>query len=369
MKKLCCIFNIPSLYREAIYKEIDMHYDCEWYFEKENIDIALFDITQLRNATLLEHKSLCGRFYRMKGLLRAIWKKKDFDAYIMIGTPMCISLWGVCILLNLFRPKKKIYFWTHGWYGKESWIESIIKNLFLKLADELFLYGNHSKRLLHDKGYSEDIMHVIHNSLSYDVQLMLRNNAHSNDIYKSHFGNEYPILIFIGRLTAVKKLDILIDTLSLLKLKGRLYNLVLVGDGAEKENLIRMVNDLNLNSQVWFYGACYDENTNAELIYNADLCVSPGNIGLTAMHVMMFGCPAITHNDFAYQMPEFESIKPYETGNFFVKDSSSSLMEIIEHWFTINGSRREDIRKACFDEIDHYWNPTYQMNIIKQVIG
>lgn len=37
--KLCCIFNIPSLYREKIYKEIDKEYDCEWYFEEEDNDI------------------------------------------------------------------------------------------------------------------------------------------------------------------------------------------------------------------------------------------------------------------------------------------------------------------------------------------
>ena len=60
-------------------------------------------------------------------------------------------------------------------------------------------------------------------------------------------------------------------------------------------------------------GECYSEETNAKLIYNADLCVAPGNIGLTAIHVMMFGCPAITHNDFKWQMPEFEAIKSMET--------------------------------------------------------
>lgn len=369
MKKLCCVFNIPSLYREAIYMEIDKQYDCEWYFENENIDIALFDLSKLRNATLLEHKAFYGRFYRMKGLVKTLLKKNHFDAYLMIGNPMCISIWLLCLILKVLKPKKKIYFWTHGWYGKESRFEAIVKGLFLKLADEIFLYGNYSKNLLLDKGYSSDTLHVIHNSLSYDVQLELRSFVHSSDIFKSHFGNNNPVLIFIGRLTSVKRLDILIDTLKLLKQKGSFYNLVLIGDGKEKQNLMKMVNNLQLTSQVWFYGSCYDEEVNAELIYNADLCVSPGNIGLTAMHVMMFGCPAITHNDFAYQMPEFESIKPLKTGNFFVRDSHNSLMDTIEQWFNLNGSRRDYVRKMCFDEIDNYWTPSYQIRIIKQVLG
>ena len=31
--KLCCIFNIPSLYREKIYKEIDKEYDCAFHVQ------------------------------------------------------------------------------------------------------------------------------------------------------------------------------------------------------------------------------------------------------------------------------------------------------------------------------------------------
>ena len=79
---------------------------------------------------------------------------------------------------------------------------------------------------------------------------------------------------------------------------------------------------------------CFDEKINAELIYNADLCVAPGNIGLTAMHVLMFGCPAISHNNFKWQMPEFESIIPGHTGDFFEYDNVEDLARSISQWFT-----------------------------------
>lgn len=80
-----------------------------------------------------------------------------------------------------------------------------------------------------------------------------------------------------------------------------------------------------VDKNVWFYGSCYDEQTNAELIYNADMCVAPGNVGLTAIHAMTFGCPVITHSDFKWQMPEFEAIHPGKTGDF-----SSVIM--FQHW-------------------------------------
>ena len=52
----------------------------------------------------------------------------------------------------------------------------------------------------------------------------------------------------------------------------------------------------------------YDENEIGDLIYNADLCVSPGNVGLTAIHTLTYGTPVLSHANFPNQMPEFEAI-------------------------------------------------------------
>ena len=369
MEKVCCIFNIPSLYREAIYLEIDRLYDCEWFFENEIIDIALFDTNQLKSVHFLEHGHFMGRLYRMKGLVKAVWERREIDSLLMLGAPMCVSVWVLCILLKVFRPQKKIYFWTHGWYGKETFLERIIKKRFLKLADELFLYGNYAKSLLIQQGFQPEKLHVIHNSLSYDVQLILREQMQPSHLYFDHFSNVNPTILFIGRLTTVKNLDLLLESLSYLNQDGEKFNLVFVGEGSEKASLMQKTLDLGLTEQVWFYGACYDETTNAELIYNADLCVAPGNIGLTAIHVLMFGCPAITHNDFRFQMPEFEAIKPYKTGLFFERGDATALAKAIKEWFRINGSLREEIREFCYDEIDRLWNPHFQMSVLKQVLG
>ena len=235
MKKLCCVFNIPSLYREAIYLSIDQEYDCEWFFEKEDVDVALFDTGELKSVHMLEHTGVLGRAYRMKGLTGMLWKRNDFDAYVMVGAPMCISVWIICILLKLFHPKKKVLFWTHGWYGKESCSERIIKKAFLRMADELLLYGNYAKGLLVKQGFNSEKIHVIHNSLSYDVQLALRHQMVATDIYEKRFGNNEPILLFIGRLTLVKKLDMLVDAVRVLNIKGKKYNLVFVGNGSERD--------------------------------------------------------------------------------------------------------------------------------------
>lgn len=184
--------------------------------------------------------------------------------------------------------------------------------------------------------------------------------------FAAFLGNDNPNLIFIGRLTAVKRLDLLIEALAMLKEQGKMFNLTLIGDGTERQSLQQLAKVKEVESQVWFYGACYDERTNAELIYNADLCVSPGNVGLTAMHVMMFGTPVVTHNNFSHQMPEFESIHSGITGGFFVQNDVDSLVDCILKWFETHKGKRDEVRKACYKEIDTQWTPEFQMSVIRK---
>ena len=98
------------------------------------------------------------------------------------------------------------------------------------------------------------------------------------------------------------------------------------------------------------------------------MCVAPGNIGLTSIHALTFGCPAITHNDFHHQMPEFEAITEGKTGMFFERGNQESLTQTIERWFKQENYDREKIRLYCYKEIDNNWNPDYQMRVLKSVI-
>ncbi len=342
---------------------IDKNYECDWYIEDVDTGVKTFNGTELKSVYKLPVISI-SRFYWVKGLLKLL--KKDYDVYFMLGATSNVSLFVFSILKSILYPRKRIYLWTHGYYGKESWIEKFFwKRPMLKMTDGVFTYGDYARRLMIEDGFDKSRLFPIHNSLDYDEQLQIRKQIKVSNIYKDHFGNENPVIIFIGRLTVVKKLDMLIDALHKLRAKGESYNLVFVGDGVEGEKLKNLVEKYDLNKQVWFIGECYSEKTNAELIYNADLCVAPGNIGLTAMHVLMFGCPAISHNDFTMQMPEFESIKPGVTGDFFVYGNTESLALTISKWFEINQANRELIRENCYKEIDDNWNPYYQMKLIK----
>ena len=82
----------------------------------------------------------------------------------------------------------------------------------------------------------------------------------------------------------------------------------------------------------------------------------------------MFGCPAITNDDFDHQMPEFEAIQEGKSGAFFHAGDSSSLADTLHDWFVIHTNDREEVRQACYAEIDNKWNPHNQIRIIKGVL-
>lgn len=339
--------------------------DCDFFFGEspttvKQLDLGLFKTA--RRTPLIPIGD--GYWYRMPLVVR---ETKNYEIIIDDMGILCLSSWLLLLVSKIRR--QKVYLWSHGWYGREGIVKKWMKRAYSALASGMFIYGNYAKDLMIANGFNSNKLYVIHNSLDYDHQLEVRHKIKETNIFRDHFGNDNPVIIFIGRLTKVKKLDILLDAISILKGKGEFYNLLLVGEGETREELEYQVIENDLVTQTWFYGECYDEGVNAELIYNSSVCVAPGNVGLTAMHTMMFGCPVISHNDFKWQMPEFEAIKSGTTGDFFTKDNCNSLAETISGWFLAHQRNREDVRKACYQEIDSNWNPHRQIELIKTVIG
>ena len=213
-------------------------------------------------------------------------------------------------------------------------------------------------------GIEKNKLHVVYNSLDYEKMLYYRKKTSQNNIYINYFKNNNPVIVYMGRVQTVKKIDMILYALKYLKKKNENYNFVLIGSKEEDIDIDRILIEENLSDNVWLYGACYDESLISSLLYNANVCVSPGNVGLTAIHSLMYGCPVITNDDFSNQMPEFEAVVPNKTGLFFMKDNIEDLEEKI----SIICSSKNSFKEDCFKTIDEKYNPENQINIIKQVL-
>lgn len=363
--KIALIYNFAQHYRTNIFTLMDKAMDIDFYFGDHYLNVKKMDysllqhkVTEVKNIELGPLKWQCNT-------IRLAWA--DYDTFIVLGEPMCLSTWFILLISRVLG--KRIYFWTHGWYGREGWAKRLIKRIYFGMANGTMLYGEYARQLMIKQGFRAQKIAVIHNSLAYDTQIVLRNGLHDHHTFSNHFGNEYPTVVFVGRLTKEKKLHQLLQAQYICKENGHPFNVIFIGDGVMEKILKDFTQKQDLQNYVWFYGASYDEQELSQLLYDADLCVAPGNIGLTAIHAMSFGCPCISHNDFKWQMPEFEAIKENKSGTFFERDNVEDLARVIMQWFNMHRHDREQVRMACFKEIDENWNPHQQLEIIKNMIG
>lgn len=366
MSHKVCFFNQSSVhYRKNVFMLMDRELGINFFFgdSRKQGAIKELDTACLKNFKGYFHNIGFGPIYWQNEAIRLLWS--DYTDLFTTATHYCLSAWVILLFAPVFG--KRVYLWSHGAYGNERGIKKWLTIWKMKRATSSFLYGNYAKQILTKWGVPEEKLHVFYNSLSYDEQLELRKTIQPTSFYQEHFRNEYFNLIFIGRLTTVKKLDMILRAMSLLRNYGIYVNITFVGNGPKENELKALTREIGLEAVVWFHGSCYEEKQLANIIYNADLCVSPGDVGLTAMHAMTYGTPVISHNNICHQMPEFEAIEEGKTGSFFYENDVEDLAKCIQSWLT-NNMDREQIRQNCYDVIDNKYNPHFQVKMIKKVI-
>lgn len=307
-----------------------------------------------------------GPFLWQKGLIKEALNTKS-ATYIMLGQFNFLSTWVAVPILRLRGIK--VFFWSHGVYGNESFFKYIIRVNFYKLANHLLLYGHYSKKLLIRRGFSPNKIDVIYNSLDYKKHLKFRDEYL---LSKKNIDKLYnnPYICFIGRLTDIKRLDLLLHSLHQLKKKyNEIINCVIIGTGPAKNSLLKLAEELSIKDSIIFTGAMYEESKISNILYHSEICIAPGNVGLTAMHSLTYGTPVITHDEPKYQMPEFEAIKSGITGDFFKRNDLKDLTSKIHKWLSYSKNHREEIRTNCFKVIDEYYNPVTQASIIKDIVS
>lgn len=363
-KKICFLLNYGAHYRMPIYEAIGREFSCDFVFgSKAATDIKPLDYQKLTGFRRVARTLRLGKFYWLRGAVKLLCE--PYDYYVFTGDQFCLTYW--VMLLKAKVTRKKMVAWAHGWYGKESRLTRWMKGSFLRKFDELLIYNERSMALLEELGFDPARMHCIANSLDSDRQREIRERLTPRKIYREHFHNAAPTLIYCGRIQAVKRLDVLLDALVLQHRAGQTVNCVFVGKDVDGVHLDEMIKERGLEHQTWLYGPCYNEEELAELFYNASACVSPGNVGLTAIHALSYGCPVLTHDDLPWQMPEFEAIQPGVTGDFFRRDDAEDLCRCLTPWVVLTTEKRDEMRKAAYAEIDRKWNIHYQLQVLHEV--
>lgn len=313
---------------------------------------------EIKNIYLL-NKHLVYQFFVIPKVIFSSYEKAIF-----LGDSKVISTWISLIICKL--RKKESILWTHGIYGNESKLKLLIRRIFYKLADTLIVYERKGKNGLIRYGFSKDKIHVIFNSLNFNFQKQILQKLKEEKSPINFFSNnELPYLITVGRLTERKKISLLLDALSKINIKKKKCNLLIIGDGDDMKNLQNKAKEYK--GVVHFYGPCYDEKRLGQLLYHASVCVIPGDIGLSAIHSLTYGTPVITHNKFSTQGPEHEAIEVGISGDFYSFGEVDDLYSKIIFWLEKEREKKKYI-SICRKNIDRYYNPDYQVKVMKNII-
>ncbi len=366
--KVCCVFNYNPLYRYPIFSAIADNFDCDFYFGDTVFQpLKAFDATKLKG---FKH-FIYAKKIRLIGLvwhsyIRAIFDKK-YTHYILTGEARMLANW--LIILYARCTGRKVFVWTHGAKDcPKNWIKRLVMQAFYRPLSGILMYNRYNCQYMEALGCKKERLFVIHNSLDSAVQTKIYQSLAPSDIYQMHFGNSNPTLIYIGRIQRVKKVDMILEAMKLLEKQGKHVNLVVVGANVDDDSFEKRIEELKLSDRVWMYGPCFDEQTNSELIYNAAACVSPGNIGLTCIHVLSYGTPVITNDNFNTQMPEFEAVVEGKTGSFFRENDVEDLARKIDSWISITEQQRDECRSVARQTIEQEWSVDYQIKLLERVL-
>ena len=166
--------------------------------------------------------------------------------------------------------------------GGVSRLRLCMRRHFVERFDALVTYSRQGADEYAALGFARDRIFIAPNAVAHKPVQPLPERA-------LNFRNNTPNVVFVGRLQARKRVDVLLQACALLPANVQ-PALTIVGDGAERGRLEALAK--TVYPRVRFSGA--QHGTDLEKIYrDADLFVLPGTGGLAVQQAMSFGLPVI----------------------------------------------------------------------------
>lgn len=236
------------------------------------------------------------------------------DVLVVCGAPRNLST--LLLLMKARWLGAQTVWWGHYWSATSSRKLLGIRVRLMRLASALLFYTDREvERFKADGWRHPGPISALNNGINTDEISLLR-----KEYAKSERGNEF---LFIGRLTQKARLSLLLQALALMQTKG--VKVHIIGSGEEEDNLRALAASLGVETQLRWHGSLIDENAIARVANRCAAFVYPGQVGLSLIHAMGYGLPAIVHDQPMEHMPEIAAFRDGETGLTFKVGSEVSL--------------------------------------------
>lgn len=249
------------------------------------------------------------------------WLKIDLgDVVVLSGNPRYLST-----LILLLRAKIKgahVVWWGHYWSSTSKRWRQIFRLLLMTAADALLFYTDDEiSSYFNDPAVliKKKKVFSLNNGINIDPIIKYR-KKYSADSREN-------AMLFIGRITKKAKLELLLKAMS--KIGQGCPKLYVIGEGEKLGSSKKLSAELDLSDRVEWCGALKEESEISKVANKCRLFIYPGSVGLSLIHAMAYGLPAIVHDCKQLHMPEFSAFKNEITGNVFPYDDSIGLANTI----------------------------------------
>lgn len=207
------------------------------------------------------------------------------------------------------RKGIKVIYWGHGinLWTPEKTFKNLLFHYLHKKSDAIILYAPEQLKYIRPGHRSKT--HIALNTINFNSFPAIKE---SKEELRSRYGLTFEtIVLFCGRVTRDKRLDILIDIFA--RSGNTSTGLLIVGGGLPEE--LRKVVDAHDN--MVYYGAVYEPVAVNELHKLSDLFCIPGKCGLSINQAMYWRLPVLTTD--VIHAPEIYYLKDGVNG-FIARD-------------------------------------------------
>lgn len=352
-----CLVICPHLahYRYGVFLELDRSPGWEFTFAADsrsrNDSIRVLRAGDVKHFERLQNRWIARRCLWQRGAVR-LALRGDFQSVIFTGDASYLSTWVSAVILRCRRIP--VYFWTIGWHRPDRGLAKWARKSFYSLADKLMLYGQDGFELGVAMGYPSSKMHVIGNSyLGSDSD-----GGRCADSIRSFVPDEPTQIQWVGavvRLNAEKRLDLLIESVAVLRGRGRQLGVLLVGAGPVESQLRAEASVLGV--PLWLPGPLYSVASLRWIYDQLSVTVLPERAGLTVTQSLAYGTPVVTADDPYRQVPEFRAVVPGITGELYGEDEVDGLANAIERCLALLTAAPDEVAESCRREVRQNWSP------------
>jgi len=285
-------------------------------------------LESIANPPGLSTVPLCNFYLCVSGKERVVYQRGllaqlhsgQYDMVIAEFNPRIISNMFACIYAQ--RSQARFIWWGHGTSPRSGSTSVGLRLWLIRLANAVIFYDAVQAERFVSLGVPRDKVFVAPNSIdTEEIDTLAQNRPR----------HERNRILYIGRLIPEKKVELLIRGFALAypQLDPE-TKLTVIGDGPERARLEHLAEQLGLTDQVEFTGTIYQQDLLAPWFNSAWVSVSPGYIGLSAIHSIAYGIPMVVAQDELHS-PEIAALKGGVNTLFFPSDDTAALAQRLLH--------------------------------------